>query len=102
MQAFAAARRLRAEIGIEHDPDDALVAAARAALEQRLGATVDDVAPAELELDAIVAGRRELLSRAVAGPVRTGPASRAFPREIEIVSRKKPSFAGFSVPDPYL
>ena len=55
VQAFAAAQRLLAEIGIEHDPDDALVAAARAALEERLGAPVAEIAAAELELDAVVA-----------------------------------------------
>jgi predicted ATPase/class 3 adenylate cyclase len=53
-QAFAAARRLQEEIGIEHDPDDALVADARASLEQRLGAPVADSAAADLELDEVV------------------------------------------------
>ena len=39
--AFGAAHRLRREIGIEHDPDDVLVADARAAVEERLGRRVD-------------------------------------------------------------
>ncbi len=39
--AFGAAHRLRREIGIEHDPDDVLVAHARAAVEERLGRFVD-------------------------------------------------------------
>jgi predicted ATPase/class 3 adenylate cyclase len=40
--AFGAAYRLRREIGIEHDPDDVLVAHARAAVEERLARSVDD------------------------------------------------------------
>ncbi len=40
-EAFGAARRLRREIGIEHDPDDVLVAFARATVEEQLGRSVD-------------------------------------------------------------
>lgn len=47
--AFGAARRLRRKIGIEHDPDDVMVAGARAAVEERLGRFVD--ADDEVEFD---------------------------------------------------
>ena len=80
VQAFAAARRLQEEIGIEHDPDDVLVADARAALEQRLGASVDDSAPAGADLDAVVATLAETPAPAVAGPVRKGPRAGLFRR----------------------
>jgi predicted ATPase/class 3 adenylate cyclase len=63
VQAFTAAHRLQVEIGIEHDPDDALVADARAGLEQRLGASVADSAPEGLELDAVVAALAETPAR---------------------------------------
>jgi predicted ATPase/class 3 adenylate cyclase len=53
-QSFAAAERLRAEIGIDHDPDDVLVAAARTALEDHLGTAVGDSAAADGELDTLV------------------------------------------------
>jgi tetratricopeptide (TPR) repeat protein len=53
--AFAAAQRLRTEIGIEHDPDDALIAPARAAIEERLGQPVDAGDAAEVDLDELVA-----------------------------------------------
>jgi len=63
VQAFAAARRLQEEIGIEHDPDDVLVADARTALEQRLGASVDDAAPAGADLDGLVSALVETPAR---------------------------------------
>ena len=93
VQAFAAARRLRAEIGIEHDPDDALVSAARAALEERLGAPVGAGSPAAPRLDAVVAGLR--LPEPASPNRPEGPASRAFSSEIVIV--RNASFAGISV-----
>ena len=49
--AFGAAHRLRGELGIVHDPDDALVAHARATVEERLGRSV--AAGDEPELDLI-------------------------------------------------
>jgi predicted ATPase/class 3 adenylate cyclase len=47
--AFGAAQQRRREIGIENDPDDVLVAHARAAVEERLGRSVD--AGDEVEFD---------------------------------------------------
>jgi hypothetical protein len=51
--AFAAAQRLRAEIGVEHDADDVLVAAARAAVEAELGRDVS-ATEADVDLDRLV------------------------------------------------
>ena len=53
--AFAAAQQLRREIGIDHDPDDALVADARAALEAALGRPVEGTDVPELDLAELVA-----------------------------------------------
>ena len=58
-RAFAAADRVRAEIGIEHDPDDALVAAARRALEQRPGSSSDGAIDSGADLESILESLRE-------------------------------------------
>ena len=52
--AFGVARRLRREIGIDHDPDDVLVAHARSAVEARLGHAIDAAEAAELNLDELL------------------------------------------------
>ena len=53
--AFVAAQQLRREIGIEHDPDDVLVAEARAAVEAALDRRLDGTDVPDFDLAELVA-----------------------------------------------